>query len=177
MATIFTHAIVAGALGQGVGKSLRCDWRFWYMTVLCSILPDFDVVAFRFGIAYGALWGHRGMTHSILVAVVIGVLASLRFYKKGDRFGPRIGLAFFFTLVTASHSILDAMTNGGLGVAFFSPFDTTRYFFPWQPIEVSSIGASFFSARAWPVIQSELIWLVIPSLVIGVLLRIIRRKP
>jgi len=26
------------------------------------------------------------------------------------------------------------MTNGGLGVAYFSPFDNRRYFLPWPPI-------------------------------------------
>jgi inner membrane protein len=47
--------------------------------------------------------------------------------------------------VKASHGILDAMTDGGLGVAFFSPFDDTRCFFPFRPIKVSPIGLSFFS--------------------------------
>jgi len=36
------------------------------------------------------------------------------------------------------------MTNGGLGIAFFSPFDPARYFLPWRPILVSPIGASVF---------------------------------
>ena len=29
---------------------------------------------------------------------------------------------------------LAAFINIGLGVAFFSPIDTTRYFFPWRPL-------------------------------------------
>jgi hypothetical protein len=33
-------------------------------------------------------------------------------------------------LATAGHGLLDAMTNGGLGLAFFSPFDNHRYFLP-----------------------------------------------
>jgi inner membrane protein len=46
----------------------------------------------------------------------------------------------------ASHGILDAMTNGGLGVALLSPLDTTRYFRPWRPIQVSPISLRrFFS--------------------------------
>nr|HRC76832.1 rhodanese-like domain-containing protein [Kouleothrix sp.] len=32
------------------------------------------------------------------------------------------------------HGVLDAMTDGGLGVAFFAPFSATRYFFPFRPI-------------------------------------------
>jgi hypothetical protein len=37
-----------------------------------------------------------------------------------------------FSFVTASHGMLDAMTDGGLGVAFFAPFDNARYFFPME---------------------------------------------
>lgn len=71
----------------------------------------------------------------------------------------------FFTLCTASHSVLDAMTSGGLGVAFFSPFNDARYFFPWRPIKVSPIGVeNFFSEWGKKVILSELIWIGIPSL-------------
>ncbi|MEP7324822.1 MAG: metal-dependent hydrolase [Gemmatimonadota bacterium] len=70
--------------------------------------------------------------------------------------------AFFF-LATASHGFLDTMTDGGLGVAFFSPFSNTRYFLPWRPVQVSPIGLSrFFTARGWAVFQSELLWIWIP---------------
>ena len=58
-------------------------------------------------------------------------------------------VAFFF-VVTASHGFLDAFTNGGLGIAFFSPFDSTRYFFPWTPIEVSPLGLSSLLTTCWP---------------------------
>ena len=73
----------------------------------------------------------------------------------------------YFFVVTASHGILDAMTDGGLGVAFFAPFDDTRYFFPFRPIKVSPIGLSFFSDRGLDVIGSELLWVWIPGIVIA----------
>jgi hypothetical protein len=44
----------------------------------------------------------------------------------------------YFFVVTASHGALDAMTDGGLGIAFFAPFDNTRYFFPFRPIKKNS---------------------------------------
>jgi inner membrane protein len=59
------------------------------------------------------------------------------------------------------------MTNGGLGVAFFSPWDNARYFLPWRPIQVSPIGVdAFFGERGLKVVISELIWIGIPGLVI-----------
>jgi inner membrane protein len=59
------------------------------------------------------------------------------------------------------------MTDGGLGVAFFAPFDDTRYFFPFRPIKVSPIGLSFFSARGLDVIWSELLLVCIPAATIA----------
>lgn len=70
----------------------------------------------------------------------------------------------YFFLATASHGFLDAMTNGGLGVAFFSPFNNVRYFLPWRPIRVSPIGVTrFFSHRGLEVVQSELLWIWLSS--------------
>jgi len=72
---------------------------------------------------------------------------------------------------------LDALTNGRLGVAFFSPFNTVRYFFPWTPVEVSPIGAArFFSARGAVVLGSELLWLWLPAFFLGAVLWMIQRK-
>jgi hypothetical protein len=35
----------------------RCPPRFWWLSILCSILPDADVLSFVFGIDYGSLLG------------------------------------------------------------------------------------------------------------------------
>ena len=124
------------------------------------MLPDADVIGFGFGIRYGDLLGHRGFSHSLLFAALTGIIV-------GRMLGGRVPGMVYFGLVTASHGILDALTDGGLGVAFFSPFDTHRYFFPWRPIEVSPIGPGFFSARGLRVLGSELQWIWIPSAVLG----------
>jgi hypothetical protein len=42
------------------------------------------------------------------------------------------------------------MTDGGLGAAFFAPFDNKRYFLPWRPIQVSPISVHrFFTPRGF----------------------------
>jgi inner membrane protein len=76
-----------------------------------------------------------------------------------------IGFLFLYLfLCTVSHGVLDAMTNGGLGVGFLSPFNTTRYFFGFRPIVVSPIGVDrFFSGRALQVLVSEFKWIWLPS--------------
>lgn len=173
MATLFSHAAAAVALGQAAPAKYRDDWRFWYTVAYCSILPDADVVSFLMGIKYEDLWGHRGMTHSLVFAAGVGALAAARFRPGWKKEGW--ALAAFFAAITASHGVLDALTNGGLGVAFFSPFDATRYFFPWTPVEVSPIGAGFFSARGVSVVLNELKWIWLPALAVAALIGFVRR--
>lgn len=52
------------------------------------------------------------------------------------------------------------MTNGGLGVAFFAPFSSARYFLPFRPIEASPISiTAFFTYRGLEVLESEMLWI------------------
>ena len=145
------------------------------MLVLCSILPDADVASRWFGVRYEDMWGHRGITHSLLFAVVLGAVAATRLDRDWNKDGWKLTALFF--VATASHGFLDAFTNGGRGIAFFAPFDRTRYFFPWQPIEVSPIGATrFFTLRGQTVMFSELKWIWPPSLLIGAILFFANRR-
>ena len=61
MPTILTHTAVPLALGLGLGKEI-VPRRVLWAGVALSILPDLDVLAFRFGIPYAAPFGHRGAT-------------------------------------------------------------------------------------------------------------------
>jgi inner membrane protein len=141
----------------------------------CSVLPDLDVIGFPQGIQYGDLWGHRGMTHSVLFAALLaGILVTL--WYRGKPAIAMAGFYLYFFFCTASHGVLDALTNGGLGVAFFSPFDTTRYFFPIRPVVVSPIGITeFFSTYGIRILASEAIWIWLPSLAAVVVLRTAQR--
>src|SRR6185503_16644325 len=114
MASAITHAVVGVALAQAGPRQCRKRWTYWSLVIFCSILPDIDVVGFRFGIRYGDLWGHRGMTHSLLFAAVTGIVLSV-LVPQWERDRWRLALLLF--LITASHGLLDAMTDGGLGVA------------------------------------------------------------
>ena len=141
------------------------------------MLPDADVIGFASGIDYGDLFGHRGLSHSLLFAAAwssVVVLWEYRRVKKGCKeWWTLLGLFF---MATASHGVLDAMTNGGLGVAFFSPFNTTRFFLPWRPINVSPIGVGrFLSHRGAAVIISELLWIWLPLSVLWICAWLLRK--
>ncbi|HZB46414.1 MAG TPA: metal-dependent hydrolase [Pyrinomonadaceae bacterium] len=166
MATIFSHAAAAVALGK-VYEGGRTRPRFWWLAAACSIIPDFDTFGLIFGIRYGDTLGHRGFTHSLLFALLAGLLVASAYFRDVPRLSGRWWrLVLFFFAATASHGVLDALTNGGLGVAFFSPFDTRRYFLPWRPVEVSPIGLGFFGPQGLSVIRSEIVWIWAPSLVL-----------
>lgn len=181
MASAFAHAFTAYTLKNLTTNPLLNN-KFLFFVIASSIIPDLDILAFRFDIAYGDLWGHRGMTHSLLFAFIWSVALWFIISRSSDykhlNFTSKTGLTAITILFlsTSSHGLLDAMTNGGLGVAFFSPFDTTRYFLPWQPIQVSPIGiGAFFSSTGLRVIISELIWIGIPFLVLLTLLKLKNR--
>lgn len=124
------------------------------------MLPDADVIAFRLGVPYESAFAHRGLTHSIFFALLCGAAAAL----CAKRLRARAGIVFAFVAVaTASHGLLDALTTGGSGIAFFWPFGDARYFMPLQVILVSPIGVSrFFSEYGARVLLSELQWVWLP---------------
>jgi inner membrane protein len=164
MPTIVSHAFVALAAAK-LFSPTDVPARFYAAAVVCSVLPDADVLAFRFGIPYHHLFGHRGFFHSLSFALILSAIVTVSFFRQEDISlkQPFFYLLFFF-LITASHGILDALTDGGLGIALFSPFDNQRYFFPWTPIRVSPIGVkAFFSRWGYMVIKSEILWIWLPS--------------
>ncbi|MCW3072071.1 MAG: metal-dependent hydrolase [Bacteroidetes bacterium] len=175
MASAFGHAYTAFAIGSGYEEKIR-NGKFLFLGILCSILPDADVISFQFGIPYDSFWGHRGFTHSIVFALLLGIFVSVLFYKNSLQTKEGLRYILFFCFCTLSHSLLDAMTSGGLGVAFFSPFRNTRYFFPWRPIKVSPIGtAKFFGERGLRVILSEAVWIGIPCSIYILAVKAIRK--
>jgi inner membrane protein len=174
VASLISHAVAALGLGTVFARP-EIPKRVWAIGAVCSMLPDIDVIGFRFGIRYGDFWGHRGFTHSLLFAGMLAALALVAGFPHALLGLNRGWLWLYFFLATASHGFLDAMTNGGLGVAFFSPFDNTRYFFPWHPIVVSPISLTgFFSARGTAVLQNELIWIWIPAGLLALLVLLFR---
>jgi len=179
MATLPTHAIAALGVGAFFYKP-DIPKRVWVVGAVCSAIPDLDVIGFRFDIRYGDFWGHRGFTHSLVFAAALAGVVVLLGFRGGLSNINLLSIWTYLFLATASHGFLDAMTNGGLGVAFFAPFDNHRYFLPWRPIRVSPIGIGrFFMNRGFAVFQSEFFWVWIPAgfLIVSALLLRRRTRP
>lgn len=176
MASAISHAVAALSIGTCFYRP-HMPKRVWVAGVVCSVLPDLDVIGFRFGIRYGDFWGHRGFTHSLFFAALLSGAVAVVVFRRGASGIGRFALFAYLFLATASHGLLDSMTNGGLGVAFFSPFDNTRYFLPWRPVRVSPIAVTrFFTPRGYAILQSELLWIWLPAIVFASLVWILRRN-
>ena len=176
MPTIFSHPAVALGLAPWFRRIPR---TLLILGVVCSALPDVDVVSFALGIPYDHPLGHRGVTHSLLFAILLATCVAVA-YRRYSRDGVTFRAAFLFLLlVIASHGILDAMTTGGKGIGFFIPFSNQRFFLPFRPIQVSPIGASDFADEAGVVLSSEVRWVWLPWMcvwIVGSVLRALTKR-
>jgi len=174
--TIFTHALIPIALGKTISTEKK-TFRFWLAAALCSIVADADVITFAFGIEYGDFLGHRGFFHSLCFAFILSMVMALWEFRKLQLFSkPWWKIWIFFFCITASHGVLDTFTNGGLGIALFSPFDKARYFAPWTPLIVSPIGArGFFTPWGLAALASEILWIWLPLIIALVIAKTCRK--
>jgi len=159
--SVFSHAVVGAAV---VACGLpRPRAVLVVLGAVLAVVPDLDVVGLAFGWGLDHPLGHRGLSHSLVMAIALAGLATLAVPARPAERRWRVWLVL--ALAAASHGLLDALTNGGRGVAFFAPFVATRWHFPVRPIEVSPIGVwTFFSRRGLDVLTNEVVWLWAPSL-------------
>ncbi len=153
------HLVASAAATRLYGPSDQRPARTFLFLTALSFLPDLDVVAFAFGIPYASDFGHRGATHSFAFAMIVGFITWA--------FSGRHRLAIAAGLVTASHAVLDALTDGGLGVALLWPLSSERFFSPWRPLPVAPIGHHFLSARGLAVALTEVV-VMLPLIVYAV---------
>jgi inner membrane protein len=164
MASVLSHPAVPAALAIALGPQ-RIPPGLAAIACAASVLPDVDSLGFAAGIPYGHPLGHRGITHSLPFALLVA-LASMAFAKRLGSSGTMTFAVVFAS--AASHGVLDALTTGGLGVAFFSPFSNRRYFLPWRVIVVSPIGITpFLSEWGLRVVKSEAVWIWLPAAVLA----------
>ena len=175
MASAFSHAVAALGIGAIVLPA-GVPRRAWITGAIAAAAPDLDVLGYWAGVPYDSPWGHRGMTHSLLAAVMAGTLLALVLQREAAG-ATRLRLATFLVIAVAFHGVLDAFTDGGGGVAFFAPFDDRRYFFPWRPIRVSPLSVSrFLTARGMRILANEMLWIWCPTALLAGAAWLLRRR-
>jgi len=171
VATPLSHLAVPLALTAALGSDIVPP-ELMALALVCAALPDIDALGLWLGIPYEHPFGHRGITHSLPFAVALAGAGTL----LAPALGADPSAAFAVLLVSAaSHGLIDALTNGGLGIALLSPFSHQRFFLPWRVIEVSPLRPSaLFSRRGLDVLRSEMRWVWVPCLAVAILGMVLR---
>ncbi len=175
MPTVFAHVYVGSSLGVLVPPKVL-PRRYLFLGSALAACPDLDTIGLFLGIPYASLLGHRGLSHSLPFALLFAWMVTIFVRRRrNEPPGFRILFSYLF-LCIASHGILDAFTNGGHGIGFWSPFSNHRYFFPVTPIQVSPISPSkFFSQWGVLALWSEFKFIVLPTTVIVLCAKLAQR--
>ena len=132
MASPWAHAFAGAAVGalyQGPERR-----RVITLAAICAVAPDLDLIGWPLGVPFNAPLGHRGLTHSIPFAILLGVGAA-GVFLRGFPSRERIRAAVALVLATVTHGVLDALTTySPTGPAFWAPFSNARYRFLWTPL-------------------------------------------
>lgn len=172
MASAIAHAAVVLARGAArVPKAL--DRRLVIATVLLAIWPDADYASLLFEVRPNEIFGHRGATHSLVVAVALAALVALVVFRR-----QFLRVFAFLAAVAASHGLLDAMTAGDLGVALFWPLTPARFHFPFALVASCPVGIDEYLGY-WGLLTlaNEVLYVIVPiALVVSFVERPDRRR-
>jgi inner membrane protein len=124
----------------------------WFAAV--SLVADADFVLVALGAPKDSIWGHRGVSHSLLLAVVAGVVCAW----VARRWGQKVlqwGVMGF--AVYTSHLVFDCLNVGSLGVPWFWPLSWTNFTIPWSPIPSVRTASEFLTPLGLPVLAAEVV--------------------
>ncbi len=175
MASMITHAAVGTAAAIAFAPK-GAPLQFWPVAVLSATIADVDTITFFLPGGIDDLWRHRGFFHSPFFGALVTFFWLAVFFRNTEAFSGKWFFYFsFFFILFISHGLLDALTKGGYGVAFFSPFDNTRYAFPWSPILISPIRlGAFFSQWGLAVMKNEMCWIWAPCFSVAIISKLLR---
>src|SRR3954470_22107709 len=97
MASAFSHAFAAVALGKTF-TARSMSWKFWGFAVFSAAAQDVDSIGLAFGIPYESMLGHRGLTHSLPIALLWAFGVVLMEFNEIPRYSREWWrlFAFFF---------------------------------------------------------------------------------
>jgi len=138
-----THIVLGACLGEVLlDRKLGRKAMLW--GAIAQSVPDIDFLANLWMKPPGSLLAHRGLTHSLLFAVLVSIALALAAEKwhRPHNISFRKWLQFFL-MVIGLHLLLDAFNNYGVG--WFEPFSSERISF-----HAIYVADPFFSV--WPAI-------------------------
>ncbi|MEJ0057219.1 MAG: metal-dependent hydrolase [Bacteroidota bacterium] len=121
-----THIVLGATIGEAIaGKSL--GKKAMVIGAFAQSIPDIDFMLSIWLRPVDNLLAHRGLTHSIIFAVVLSILAGIIASRWSSGRLTRGQWIFFFMAELSVHLILDGFNNYGVG--WFEPFTHDRISF------------------------------------------------
>jgi len=161
--SFFGHAFAGVALGAAFVDE-KAPRRTLVLGTLCALAPDLDSFTLFLPLHPGNFLAHRGISHSLLAAVLLAAGMLLLGFKREQR-SLRVGV--YLLLASISHGLLDACTSGRIGVAFFYPFSVSRWGCYWQPFLDAPLP--FWPGLRLPFLGAllgEALWIGVPGLLL-----------
>ena len=144
-----THIAVGTCIGEiMLGKQLGRKALLWGL--VAASLPDIDAVEGLFLSLPEELIAHRGITHSLLIAVLVPFLLAFicsKFYQR-QKISYGYYYVFFFMQIFL-HDLLDSCNAYGTG--FLEPFSSQRF-----SLNLLYVADPIFSI--WPVVATLIIF-------------------
>jgi inner membrane protein len=138
-----------GGKGGGGGtepgaKRRPCSWVTLIVFAGLALLPDADVLLVTLGACDAGACGHRGASHSLPVAIAIGLLSGLIAWRLR---WPVVKTVLATTVAVGSHALLDVLGAGGRGLPLLWPFSEVRFISPVRIFPDAPRGLALLS---WP---------------------------
>lgn len=169
MAT-YLHVLPPLALAVVLGPKW-VPWRWGLLGAVLSVLPDADMLLVHLHFdSYGGPYGHRGFSHSLGMALFVGLAGYLLAMAHPEHRPRSTRLGIYLALCWASHPLLDALLNVGICNAWLWPVNTQRLCFAWRPVPMK--GVSLFG---WARLLQELQWIGLPVMVCTFMMWPVRR--
>jgi inner membrane protein len=136
---------LASARSRGDATPRRRAWLTVAAYVALAMLSDIDVLVRGLFKAQSQLLDHRGLTHTPMFALWVGLVVFAFCRRSTDTRGRAARAGVVAALLVGSHCLLDAMAQDGRGMLFLWPFSMRRYHFRFRPIPDIPTGLLLFS--------------------------------
>ena len=151
-------AIVAQSVTSATIGDRRIGYRAAVYGAMVGAMPDIDVLFSINGDFVDQLLTHRGLTHSLFFAPVVGPVLGWLVWRRERRKDPNVGtreLRYWIialTLAILSHPLLDLLTT--YGTQLLMPFSDARFAINAMPIidpiYTALLIGGLLLARLWP---------------------------
>jgi len=140
------HGLVGASLVALIHPSAKItNWKPLLWGFLLANSPDLD---FAFAFLFGWKNFHRGISHSLVFALLVGALIFIFLRRKNWRIPLAYALAFL------SHTLLDFVAASEGAVRLLTPFDNGKYALGWFGFSELSRGLIISDILRFSIIEA-----------------------